>query len=60
MEQFEYKILEFKPKSVWSATVDYVAMGEELNNYGRQGWEVVSNVYQPNTATLMLILKRKK
>jgi hypothetical protein len=60
VERFEYKIVEFKRKSAWSIKFDIDAITTELNSYGSQGWEAISNVYQPNTGTIVVILKRKK
>lgn len=48
-KRFEYKTIEIKPKSMWTATIDIDELDKTLNKFGMDGWEVVSFV--PFTAT---------
>ncbi len=44
MTKWKYKILEFNPtRSLMVTKVDKKAIENELNDLGKQGWEVVGN-----------------
>lgn len=42
--EWEYKVINDKDISKFS---EPIKLQEELNNYGKEGWEVVSFVYPP-------------
>ena len=41
-KRFEYKIVEVKPKSIWTTKLDVFDGEKELNRYGSDGWELVA------------------
>ncbi len=42
-KRFEYKTLVIKPNtSLWSFDYDPIEMDKTLNQYGREGWELVA------------------
>lgn len=47
MKTFEYKTLEIKPEGKWIAKFDTNSMDAQINELGRQGWELV--VITPKT-----------
>jgi hypothetical protein len=40
--RWEYKVIKFSKRSFFSGTIDPEAFEAELNNLGRDGWELVS------------------
>jgi hypothetical protein len=64
MQQFEYKIVRMARKSMWTGKVDFEALEKELNELGKQGWEVISStnsqLYENKLTGTFIILKRVK
>ncbi len=64
MNQYEHKIVRIKRKSIWNNIIDYEGLEAELNELGKQGWEVVSTVnssmYESKFTGTIIILKRQK
>jgi Domain of unknown function (DUF4177) len=64
MKQFEYKIYRIARQSIWHNKIDYESVEKELNDLGKQGWEVVngtnSNMYENKFTGVIIILKREK
>ncbi|MEN0038352.1 MAG: DUF4177 domain-containing protein [Cellvibrio sp.] len=61
--RWEYKTLSFKKRSFFSGAIDVEAFNQQLDAYGREGWELVSVC--PNTSMgapsgLVAVLKRQK
>jgi hypothetical protein len=48
-DKWEYKTILNRPSS----------LDEVLNNYGKQGWEVLSSGMSPDGQNLRILLKRK-
>ena len=40
--RFEYKLVKHKVKGFFGGKVDIDKMADEYNNYGKDGWELVS------------------
>ena len=63
MEKFEYRTLFTDAKGVLGGKVDPGAFQNELNEYGLQGWELVSTVAAAqsygSTRWIISIFKRK-
>jgi Domain of unknown function (DUF4177) len=62
MQQFEYKVLDVATKSWGSGKIDYQEPANKLNEFGRQGGEVVScsdiNKWEGASRAVIIILKR--
>lgn len=64
MKKFEYKVLDIVTRGWWwgGGRVNYQELAEKLNEFGREGWEVVSsttvNRYYGSSRSVMIILKR--
>jgi len=59
--RWEYKVIEFKKRSAWSGKVQIQELQSELDNLGRQGWELIQASLVSAQAfgqSPMLILKR--
>jgi len=41
-KKFEYKTVSVKPKSAWLSIVENTDIERTLNEYGQQGWELVT------------------
>lgn len=63
MEKFEYKTLYTDAKGFLGGKVDQAVFQNEINDFGRQGWELVSTVATAqsygSTRWLISIFKRK-
>ena len=61
MKRFEYKLLEVPIKG-WLGKVDNDALLEQLNQAGRQGWEVITvgNTYKYENSSRPVIIILKK
>lgn len=57
--RWEYKVIKFSKRSFFSGTIDPEAFEAELNNLGRDGWELVS-VTQNQMAITVAVLKRAR
>ncbi len=42
MKRFEYKTVKIEPKGFWGTKLDPEEIDKILNEYGQQGWELVS------------------
>jgi hypothetical protein len=63
MNTFEYKVLDIAAKFSWGGTkINFQELTNELNDLGKQGWELVStndtSMHEGATSGLILILKR--
>ena len=65
MVKFEYKLLDILDQSGFFSSggkFNYEEVASKLNEFGREGWEVVGttdiNRYQGATRNLLIILKR--
>jgi Domain of unknown function (DUF4177) len=65
MQKYEYKILAADARGGWLSAggkLNYEELANSLNEFGQQGWEVVSatdvNRYEGATRDVMIILKR--
>jgi|CXWL01.1.fsa_nt_gi hypothetical protein len=63
MPQFEYKVLEAAAKGFWGGKINSQELVNKLNEFGRQGWEVVSaadtNMWEGASRNMIIILKRE-
>jgi hypothetical protein len=63
MSQWEYKTLEFETRGFAGGLLDISAFNETLNNYGREGWELVNcfdtNQSQGASRKVIAVLKRQ-
>lgn len=41
-KKFEYKTLEIRPTGTWKSKFDIVEIDKILNDFGKDGWELVS------------------
>lgn len=57
--RWEYKVIKYCKRSFFSGTIDPEAFEAELNNYGRDGWELVS-VTQNQMGIMVAVLKRTR
>jgi hypothetical protein len=42
MKRFEYKTVKVEPKGFWGTILEPEEIDKILNEFGRQGWELVS------------------
>lgn len=42
MKKFEYKTIKIEPTGFWGTILDVEEIDKILNEWGRQGWELVS------------------
>lgn len=62
-EQWEYKTLDYKERAFLTGMIKIDNLEAQLNDLGRQGWELVSSApleYFKSTRSLTLIFKRKR
>jgi hypothetical protein len=63
MNQWEYITLEFETRGFAGGLLDTHAFNDALNNYGREGWEMVScfdtNQSQGASRRVIAVLKRQ-
>lgn len=64
MIQWEYKTIEFEAKGFVGGILDISTFNESLNNFGRDGWELVS-CFDTNQAygasrKVIAVFKRQK
>jgi len=59
MQQWEYKILNFKAKGVTNLVLSKEDE-DELNRLGKEGWELAAGVPTVNGRTICCILKRER
>ena len=64
MEQWEYKTIKFKIGGFLGGKLKPEELDLELNNYGSEGWELVScfdtSKYQGESKDIIVIFKRRK
>ncbi|RCX21460.1 uncharacterized protein DUF4177 [Fontibacillus phaseoli] len=64
MEQWEYKTIKYKTGGFLGGKVDAEEFEAELNQYGLDGWELVScfdtSISQGQSRDVIVIFKRKK
>jgi hypothetical protein len=63
MRKFEYKTYVYAAKGVWGGKIDDTAFTAELNEYGRDSWELVSmtaaNEAHGRTCSFICVFKRE-
>jgi hypothetical protein len=60
MKKFEYKLLRVPLKSKWTAKVNEALLITNLNELGKQGWEIaVSSPSDVSTTDRFIILKKE-
>ncbi|WP_127567697.1 DUF4177 domain-containing protein [Paenibacillus xylaniclasticus] len=64
MEQWEYKTIKLKTGGFLGGKVNEELLEQELNNYGFEGWELVScfdtSSYQGQSREVIIVFKRRK
>ncbi len=63
MKQFEYKTLEFEPSGKWvkSIKIDSSELEVQLNDMGKNGWELINSIdYSVEGYTLKVIMFFKR
>ncbi|HWV16842.1 MAG TPA: DUF4177 domain-containing protein [Cellvibrio sp.] len=55
--RWEYTVVNFTKRFFFSGRVNAEQLEKTLNEWGREGWEVVSST-QNNMQTMVIILKR--
>lgn len=64
MIQWEYKTIKFKTGGFLGGKVDEIEFEEELNQYGEEGWELVScfdtSMGQGTSRDVIVVFKRPK
>lgn len=63
MKQYEFKVKEFKSKSIWKGRLNIPDLENELNALGGEGWELVSSSEWADvgsTQKLVFVFKREK
>lgn len=64
MDTWEYKTLQFEATGFMGGILDVEEFTAALNNYGTQGWELVScfdtNMNQGQTRYVLAVFKRRK
>ena len=64
MKQFEYKTLEVEPSGKWIKTikVDSSELEVQLNDIGKNGWELVNSIdisREGNSVKVIMLFKRE-
>jgi hypothetical protein len=60
MKKFEYKLLRVPLKNKWTAKVNEALLITNLNELGKQGWEIaVSSPSDVSTTDRFIILKKE-
>ncbi|XID94859.1 DUF4177 domain-containing protein [Paenibacillaceae bacterium WGS1546] len=63
MEQWEYKTLKYKTGGFLGGKVDEEEFEEQLNEFGRQGWELVScfdtSMGQGTSRDIIVVFKKR-
>ncbi len=57
--RWEYKTLQYTKRSFFTGAVNAVELERELNELGRDGWELVS-INQTQMQPALIVLKRSK
>ena len=52
-KRFEYKSVEIKPKSAWTAKIEPEDIDEVCNKYGSEGWELITVIALSSTGTTL-------
>lgn len=64
MEQWEYKTIKYKTGGFLGGKVDAEQFEHELNQYGIEGWELVScfdtNLSQGQSRDVIIVFKRRR
>lgn len=63
MEKWEYKSIKFKPGGFFGGKIDEHEFELELNEYGKEGWELIScfdtSYGQGTSREVIAVMKRK-
>ncbi len=63
MEKFEYKVAVYDTKGFWGGNVEVLAIENQLNQFGNDGWEMISctstNQSYGASKSIVCIFKRK-
>lgn len=64
MEQWEYKTMKYKTGGFMGGKVDTEEFGQQLNEHGLNGWELVScfdtSISQGGSKDVIVVFKRRK
>ncbi|WIV20340.1 DUF4177 domain-containing protein [Paenibacillus polygoni] len=64
MEQWEYKTMKYKTGGFLGGKVDTEEFEQELNEYGLDGWEIVScfdtSISQGASKDVIVVFKRRR
>jgi Domain of unknown function (DUF4177) len=52
MTKFEYKVIEIKSNSIWSAEITPEVIEQKINEMGQDGWELVSTLSKAMTGSI--------
>jgi len=57
--RWEYKIFNFSKRSFWGCVINAEELQSQLNELGRDGWELVNTTQNPMSG-ILVVLKRSK
>lgn len=64
MRKWEYKTIAFETTGLWGGILNTRRFEEELNQYGEEGWEMVSSFATQQaygkSASVFVVFKREK
>lgn len=58
--RWEYKIFTFKKLSFFTSAIDADAFQTQLNELGRDAWELVSVTRSGTASSVLVVMKRSK
>ncbi len=58
--RWEYKTFTFKKLSFFTSSIDAEAFQIQLNEFGRDGWELVSVTRSGTASSALVVMKRSK
>lgn len=58
--RWEYKTFSFKKRSFFTSMIDAEALQAQLNELGRDGWELVSLIQNGAMLGALVVMKRSR
>ena len=58
--RWEYKTFSFKKRSFFTSIIDAEAFQAQLNELGRDGWELVSVTQSGTLLGILVVMKRSR